>query len=266
MHSLVKQTKDGGGGGGGGSTNRIGNYCRSRTNLDRESEREKAELFKDINSRDSISRERFNIGLRRKLSLQEALELAYAEDDVDITAIYTERPEISVLSDEDYCAEDDDGDINRLSGRQLRAAVEIQQRNNVRINNTQKPFVKEKQTNFVWASGDLQSKGKNFIPPDFSDFADSTPVEVFEMLWDDDIMKLLVDETRKYALFKNAPDPNITYEEIKCAVAILILSGYDVKPARIYYWDSKSDMGNQLFFAYRRKAIEAITPHPIGKL
>ncbi|KAJ8946524.1 hypothetical protein NQ318_004660 [Aromia moschata] len=66
------------------------------------------------------------------------------------------------------------------------------------------------------------------------------------MLWDDDIMKLLGDETRKYALLKNSPDPNITYEEIKCAVAILILSGYDVKPARRYYWDSKSDMGNQL--------------------
>ncbi|KAJ8963245.1 hypothetical protein NQ318_018711 [Aromia moschata] len=165
-------------------------------------------------------------------------------------------PEISVLSDEDSGAEDDDGDINRLFGRQLRAAVEIQQRNNVRINSdtidqgkdydidTQEPLVKEKQTNFVWASGDLQSGGKNFIPPDFSDFADSTPMEAFEMLWDDDIIKLLVDETRKDALF---PDPNITYEEIKCAVAILILSGYDVKPARRYYWDSKSDMGNQLW-------------------
>ncbi|KAJ8961076.1 hypothetical protein NQ318_008752 [Aromia moschata] len=194
----------------------------------------------------------------RELSLQEALELAYAEDDVDITAIYTEPPEISVVSDEDSGAEDDDGDISRLSGRQLRAAVKIQQWNNVRLNSdtinqgkdydidTQEPLVKEKQTNFVWASGDLQGGGKNFIPPDFSDFADSTPVEVFEMLWDDDIMKLLVDETRKYALFKNAPDPNITYEEIKCVVAIPILSGYDVKPARRYYWDSKSDMGNQL--------------------
>ncbi|KAJ8939429.1 hypothetical protein NQ318_017975 [Aromia moschata] len=194
-----------------------------------------------------------DIQLERELSLQEALELAYAEDDVDITAIYTEPPEFivcqtrpPVLSDEDSGAEDDDGDINRLSGRQLRAAVEIQQRNNVRINSkdydidTQEPLVKEKQTNFVWASGDLQSGGKNFIPLDFSDFADSTPVEVFEMHWDDAIMKLLVDETRKYALFKNAPDPNITYEEIKCAVAILILIGYDVKPGRRYYWDSKS--------------------------
>ncbi|KAJ8953135.1 hypothetical protein NQ318_017162 [Aromia moschata] len=70
---------------------------------------------------------------RRELSLQEALQLAYAEDDVDITAIYTEPPEISVLSDEDSGTDDDDGDLNRLSGRQLRAAVEIPQRNNVRI-------------------------------------------------------------------------------------------------------------------------------------
>ncbi|KAJ8950549.1 hypothetical protein NQ318_015681 [Aromia moschata] len=75
-----------------------------------------------------------DIQLERELSLQEALELAYAEDDADITAIYTEPPEISVLSDEDCGVKDDDGDINRLSGRQLRAAMEIQQRNNVRIN------------------------------------------------------------------------------------------------------------------------------------
>ncbi|KAJ8951559.1 hypothetical protein NQ318_020434 [Aromia moschata] len=39
-----------------------------------------------------------DIQLERELSLQEALELAYVEDDVDITAIYTEPPEISVLS------------------------------------------------------------------------------------------------------------------------------------------------------------------------
>ncbi|KAJ8935751.1 hypothetical protein NQ318_000577 [Aromia moschata] len=141
-----------------------------------------------------------DIQLEIELSLQEAYELAYAEDDVDITAIYTEPPEISVLSDEDSDAEVDDGDINRLSGRQLRATVEIQQRNNILINSdqsrqslsdqsinqgkdydidTQEPLVKEKQTNFVWASGALQSGGNNFIP---LDFVDSTPVEVLEML------------------------------------------------------------------------------------
>ncbi|KAJ8946523.1 hypothetical protein NQ318_004659 [Aromia moschata] len=105
---------------------------------------------------------------------------------IDVSIVYTEPPEISVLSDEDSGAEDDDGNINGLSGRQLRPAVEIQQRNNVRINSniinqvkdydidTQEPLVKEKQTNFVWASGGLQNGDKNFIPPDFSDFVDST--------------------------------------------------------------------------------------------
>ncbi|KAJ8946974.1 hypothetical protein NQ318_015912 [Aromia moschata] len=144
-------------------------------------------------------------------SLQEALEIVYAEDDVDITAIYTEPPEISVLSDEDSGAEDDDGDINRLSGCQLRAAVEIQEQNNVRINS------------------DTINQGKDY------DIDTQEPL-VLEVV----LMKL------ENMLFKNAPDPNITYEEIKCAIAIVILSGYDVKPARRYYWDSKSDMGYQL--------------------
>ncbi|KAG5863470.1 hypothetical protein JTB14_004183 [Gonioctena quinquepunctata] len=73
------------------------------------------------------------------------------------------------------------------------------------------------------------------------------------MFWGDDVIEYLVQETRKYALFKNATDPNITAEELKCALAIFILSGYDVKPARRCYWDSKPDMGNEMMKKSMRK-------------
>ncbi|KAG5887023.1 hypothetical protein JTB14_008379 [Gonioctena quinquepunctata] len=130
-----------------------------------------------------------------------------------ILKIYTEPPEVSALTDEDSGDDDVNGDLDRLTGRHLRAPVEIQQRNNLRINshtieqNTNsdadriEPLRKEKQIKFTWISGDIHSKT----------------------------------------------------EELKCALAILILSGYDVKPAKRYYWDSKPDIGNEMIKKSMRK-------------
>ncbi|KAG5881805.1 hypothetical protein JTB14_004104 [Gonioctena quinquepunctata] len=191
--------------------------------------------------------------------------MAYADENIDIAAIYTESPEVSALTDEDSGDDDVNGDLDRLTGRQLRAPVEIQQRNNIRINsdaieqNTNsdadriEPLPKEKQMEFTWISGDLQSRSTEFHFPDYSEFSNRTPVVIFEMFWGDDVVEYLVQETRKYALFKNATHPNITAEELKCALAILILSGYDVKPVRRYYWDSKPHMGNEMIKKSMRK-------------
>jgi hypothetical protein len=51
---------------------------------------------------------------------------------------------------------------------------------------------------------------------------------------------------QKYALFKNKPDPRITVADLKCSIGILILSGYDVKLGKRFYWDSEDDMNNSL--------------------
>lgn len=57
---------------------------------------------------------------------------------------------------------------------------------------------------------------------------------------------ILEEETKKYALFLNCPDPKITKAEIKWFIAILILSGYNVLPGKRFYWDSGEDMRNHL--------------------
>lgn len=36
--------------------------------------------------------------------------------------------------------------------------------------------------------------------------------------------------------------PNLTEDEIKCFIGILILSGYNVLPGRRFYWDTSLDM------------------------
>lgn len=55
-------------------------------------------------------------------------------------------------------------------------------------------------------------------------------------------------ETRRYALFLNCPDPNISAEELRCFIAILYVSGYNNLPSKRHFWDSKNDMRNLAVF------------------
>ncbi|KAJ8959791.1 hypothetical protein NQ314_006149 [Rhamnusium bicolor] len=75
-------------------------------------------------------------------------------------------------------------------------------------------------------------------------YQNMSPVEMFKLFITDDIIEHLCEETRRYALFINCPDPKITNEEIKFFLAILIVSGYDKKPSKKSYWDSGEDLCN----------------------
>ena len=55
---------------------------------------------------------------------------------------------------------------------------------------------------------------------------------VFESIFGDDILSLMVTESRKYALFLNCPNPKITLEEMKVFIGILIVSGYNMVPGK----------------------------------
>lgn len=65
-----------------------------------------------------------------------------------------------------------------------------------------------------------------------SKYRNMSPLEIFELFMTNDVFQLLLEESNKYALFINCPDPNITIEELKCFIGILIVSGYDNKPPK----------------------------------
>lgn len=69
-------------------------------------------------------------------------------------------------------------------------------------------------------------------------------IEIFEKLIDTEIIEHFVVETRRYALFLNCPDPNISTKKIRCFIAILYVGGYNNFPSKRHYWDSKTDMKN----------------------
>lgn len=208
---------------------------------------------------------------RGSLTLQEALEMAYIDDAQDI---FIEPPDPNALTDEDSADEDQGGKLDNLSGRQLQSKVEIKLSNAQRIysydskdqietdtsnsvdaaitrTDTNEPSktLPEKiglKENISWIqNGDLEeSRTRTFPQGNYKQFLDKSPIEIFELFVDEDMVEHFVSETKKYAIFKNCPDPQISADDIRTFIAILIVSGYDVKPSKRHYWDSGLDMKN----------------------
>lgn len=188
--------------------------------------------------------------------MQEALEIAY-DDDID--AIFIEPPDSNILTDEDSGDEDGGGTIDNLSGPQLRAQAEVKLVSNARVTESQPlPSSSTKKENvkktYDWIPGDLDGKfSRKFPAPDYSQYKELSPVELFEKFFDDDMISFLIQETSRYALFKNFPDPKATVNEMKCFLAVLIVSGYSVLPGKRFYWESVGDMRNSMVAGAMRR-------------
>lgn len=97
-----------------------------------------------------------------------------------------------------------------------------------------------------WIPGDIQPTQRQFPEVDYSMYKDMSPVQLFEIFFDESVFQYLAEQTQYYARFKNEADPGITASEIRCFVAILILSGYNHLPSKRLYWDMQDDTHNKL--------------------
>lgn len=176
------------------------------------------------------------------------------EDDIDVREIFIEPPDANVLTDEDSGEEDDGGMIDNLNRQQLSAHVDVRIHSgeeNVQFETTasvtQEIVERPGKIEISWVDGDLIPSPREF-PKQVDRFSNMhlSPVEMFEKFIDDQIVQFLVDQSNKYALFLNDANPKITCDEMKCCLAILILSGYAELPGRDFYWDSNADMRNQM--------------------
>lgn len=76
--------------------------------------------------------------------------------------------------------------------------------------------------------------------PDFIN-VDRTPTEFFELFFDDQLIELIVQESKKYAMFKGNHTFNVTANEIRVFTGILLLSGYCSVARNRLYWDTGMD-------------------------
>lgn len=187
------------------------------------------------------------------MTLEEALNIAYSSN-VDIDSIYIEPPEATALTDEES-GDEEDCDVNHLSGGQLAAKAEVVLTNNERIgsfeetNNLPQNISSASTsvrncTEFSWIDGDLVNQEYEFPSPSYDKYMDKSIIEIFELFFDDEIIEYLIEQSKLYAQFKTNPDPNISVGEMRCTIAILILSGYNKLPGKRFYWDTGNDMKN----------------------
>ncbi|KAG8505925.1 PiggyBac transposable element-derived protein 1, partial [Galemys pyrenaicus] len=84
-----------------------------------------------------------------------------------------------------------------------------------------------------------------------------SPVELFELFFDDETFNLIVSETNNYAFQKNV-NLEVTVQEMRCVFGVLLLSGVVRHPQRGMYWEVADADQNQVRDAIRRDRFELI--------
>lgn len=170
-------------------------------------------------------------------------------------------PEDNENTDEDS-GEEDNVEINNLPGRQLRATAEVKlpetlldsqqsdefdSDDDLPLSHFVKRPKKSKSSNkneFIWTSNDISSN----MPPWCNIYGpkqELSPAETFCLFFDDDVMDMLVTFSNLYASTHNR-DSDITINEMRCFIGILLLSGYNCVSRREMYWENASDTNNSL--------------------
>jgi len=62
----------------------------------------------------------------------------------------------------------------------------------------------------------------NFPEPNYSVYFGVSCTKLFELFFDNDIIQLLIDKSTKYAIYKGFPNPNLSIDEIKYFIGILL--------------------------------------------
>ena len=168
------------------------------------------------------------------------------------------------ITDEDSGAEDGGGTINNLPGSMLRAPAVLGSESDSSDEEEIKPKRKKAKstTNRKWIKRDIAVKMPQFSGTDQNTEnlknQNLTPSKYFELFFDDMLINNIVIETNRYASQKNV-DLQVTGEEIRCVLGVLLLSGYVSVPRRRMYWENLEDTHHSLIAnANRRDRFEAI--------
>ena len=110
-----------------------------------------------------------------------------------------------------------------------------------------------------WQIGDLEGPAPPEFPEaDIRNYRNKTPAEMFELFFDEDMYNLIVEETNKYAVYCNKPDPQITHLEIKVFLGILMASGYNSTTPRQYWHNPHIEDNQSIINAMDRDRFDEI--------
>ncbi|KAF2888257.1 hypothetical protein ILUMI_17916 [Ignelater luminosus] len=191
------------------------------------------------------------------ISVKKSLVIVLGDEGTNpVEEIFIAPSEPAVLTNEDS-GYDEGGDFNELGRRQLLADADVR---TVYERDTDEICIYPKSSDFrKWIVGDFEAHGRQFPMVNYSEFQNKCVTDFFQMFFDEHIVSFLVQETNNYAFFKNYPDPQVNSNEIKCFIAMLILSGYNDLPSERMYWKNSLDTRNYLVYnAMRISRFEQI--------
>ncbi|XP_057666794.1 piggyBac transposable element-derived protein 2-like [Diorhabda carinulata] len=180
----------------------------------------------------------------KPLTLDEIAEELLAEEDPGDIILFP--PDDGVVTDEDS-GDENEANILHLPSRMLRSQVELQNRPSTSGENRMNDLEEEE----IDVPAPKKKKEKSCGKGDHDEevFTNSqevmSAVECFELLYNDDIIKFIVDMSNLYALQRNHT-LNVTCDEIRVYIAILLLTGYLTPKYMRMLWEVKSDTHNDL--------------------
>nr|CAD7264704.1 unnamed protein product [Timema shepardi] len=113
-----------------------------------------------------------------------------------------------------------------------------------------------------WVRTDIKEvQSKTWTLPQFMG-EDMSPVQIFELFFDDVVVKMLVDFTNIYARQAGDMTFELTLGEMRIFLAILLLTGYNPLPRYKMYWEMSDDFHNEAVSkAMSRGRFEKITKY-----
>ena len=70
-----------------------------------------------------------------------------------------------------------------------------------------------------------------------------SPLELWQLFIDDEVIKLIVNSSNEYAGQKNVTDFNTSVDEVKSFIGILYVTGYHTLPNIQSYWSNRDFLG-----------------------
>jgi DNA excision repair protein ERCC-6 len=183
----------------------------------------------------------------RPLSLNEIVNLLEETDDTDVEGDIFILPPVNAndeLTDEDS-GDEDTVDISNLPASMLRTEAELHLPEVEQCQ--EKEFFEPLQKinkEYHWSKKDYSSKEVAWKPT-LQVSQDMSPIECFSLFFTEEVYELLTTETNKYLVRKNLAG-DIKVCEIKCAIGILLVSGYCQVSRRRMYWENSPDSRNEL--------------------
>ena len=192
-----------------------------------------------------------------------------AEDGLMKADIVLMPPDDGNESAEDSGDEDQCGNVNNLSGKQLVAQAEgTFQKKGFRVevnpghnDNALASTARANERERKWVKKDLVSNfTSDFTPPTKFSEVPSDPVSCFELFLDDEVWNFLSEMCKIYATKdKGNHNFDISVSDLKCFSAILYLSGYVRVPRWRMFWEVGSESYNEsVAKAMRRNRFEQI--------